>query len=216
MKSYTYDELVADDIRSIDEYNNQLHPNQKRYPGMTRWDVFCKMQNPNLRPWDKAVLYRYIGFHTNTTIRNNSYFKVQYKDFRLPDPEVIARLEPRNYKVEAYYLPDSDGNIDEVYIYQNGRYLAACKPAPRYNENTVEQTAADREAYTEQAKYVAKFDKMIKEGKIKPLGILSKEASKTVSTVKAEAVETQPADDTEDYSAYLNVSSFERDAMSKL
>jgi predicted DNA-binding protein len=63
---------------------------------------------------------------------------------------------------------------------------------------------------------VAKFDKMIKEGKIKPLGILSKEASKTVSTVKAEAVETQPADDTEDYSAYLNVSSFERDAMSKL
>ena len=216
VKSYTYDELVADDIRSIDEYNNQLHPNQKRYPGMTRWDVFCKMQNPNLRPWDKAVLYRYIGFHTNTTIRNNSHFKVQYKDFRLPDPEVIARLEPRNYKVEAYYLPDSDGNIDEVYIYQNGRYLAACKPAPRYNENTVEQTAADREAYTEQAKYVAKFDKMIKEGKIKPLGILSKEASKTVSTVKAEAVETQPADDTEDYSAYLNVSSFERDAMSKL
>ena len=63
---------MADDIRSIDEYNNQLHPNQKRYPGMTRWDVFCKMQNPNLRPWDKAVLYRYIGFHTNTPIRNSS------------------------------------------------------------------------------------------------------------------------------------------------
>ena len=105
VKSYTYDELVADDIRAINEYNNQLHPNQKRYPGMTRWDVFCKMQNPNLRPWDKAVLYRYIGFHTNTTIRNNSYFKVQYKDFRLPDPEVSGKrvshtFAPRRGKQE--------------------------------------------------------------------------------------------------------------------
>ena len=148
----------------------------------------------------------------NRNGRSSDSFRLR----RLPDPEVIARLEPRNYKVEAYYLPDSDGNINEVYIYQNGRYLAACKPAPRYNENTAEQTEADREAYTEQAKYVAKFDKMIKEGKIKPLGILSKEASKTVSTVIAEAVETQPADDTEHLTAYLNVSSFERDAMSKL
>ena len=117
VKSYTYDELVADDIRSIHEYNNQLHPNQKRFPGMTRWDVLCSKQNPDLAPWDKAVLYRFIGFRTDTTIKNNSFFTVQYNNFILPEPEIISKLEPRNYKVEAYYLPDTDGNITEVYIY---------------------------------------------------------------------------------------------------
>ena len=128
VKSYTYDELVADDIRSINEYNGQLHPNQKKYPGMTRWDVLLRPSEPEPRPRDKAVLYRYIGFRTDTTIRNNSYLTVQYNNFVLPDPETIARLEPRNYKVEAYYLPDGDGNIGEVYIYQHGRYIATCKP----------------------------------------------------------------------------------------
>lgn len=216
VKTYTYEELVADDIRAINEYNNQLHPNQKRYPGMTRWDVLCARQNPDLAPWDKAVLYRYIGFHTSTTIRNNSYLKVQYNDYRLPDPEIIARLEPRNYKVDAYYLPDHDGNIGEVYIYQNGRFIATCKPAPRYNENTAEQTDADREAYIDQAKYVAKFDKMVKEGKIGRVGILSKEQTRAINDVQAEAVEIQPQADAEDYSTYLDTKQFEAEAIARV
>lgn len=102
VKAYTFDELVADDIRAIGEYNNQLHPNQKRYPGMTRWDVLCRTQNPDLRPWDKAVLYRYIGEHTETTIRQNAYLTVNYEQYRLSSPEVIGRLAARNYKVDAY------------------------------------------------------------------------------------------------------------------
>ena len=216
VKTYTYDELVADDIRAINEYNSQPHPNQKKYPGMTRWDVLCARQNPDLAPWDKAVLYRYIGFHTSTTIRNNSYLKVQYNDYRLPDPEIIARLEPRNYKVDAYYLPDHDGNIGEVYIYQNGRFIATCKPAPRYNENTAEQTDADREAYIDQAKYVAKFDKMVKEGKIGRVGILSKEQTRAINDVQAEAVEIQPEADAEDYSTYLDMKQFEADAIARV
>ena len=208
VKSYTYDELVADDIRAIGEYNSQLHPNQKKYPGMTRWDVLCARQNPNLAPWDKAVLY--------TTIRNNSYFSVQYKNFILPDPEIIAKLEPRNYKVEAYYLPDMDGNIDEVYIYQHGRYIATCKPVTRYNEATAEQTEADRAAYTEQAKYVAKFDKMMKDGKIRKVGIMKKAEAKEIADIKAEAVEISPRTDDDDYSAYLDVAHYEADAVAKI
>lgn len=216
VKSYTYDELVADDIRSIHEYNNQLHPNQKRFPGMTRWDVLCSKQNPDLAPWDKAVLYRFIGFRTDTTIKNNSFFTVQYNNFILPDPEIISKLEPRNYKVEAYYLPDTDGNITEVYIYQHDRYIATCKPVKRYNENTAEQTEADKEAYTEQTKYVAKFDKMIKDGKIKRVGILRKEESKAIENVKAEAVDVYVPNEEEDYSAYMDVAHFEADALAKV
>lgn len=216
VKTYSYEELVADDIRAIQTFNAQPHPNQKRYPGMSRWDVLCAHQNPNLAPWDKAVLYRFIGQHTETTIRQNTYCTVMYNQYGLPSPEIIEKLEPRNYKVDAYYLPDADGTINEVYIYQNGRYIATCKPVARYNENTAEQTEYDKAAYTEQAKYVAKFDKMMKDGKIKRVGILAKEEAKLITEVQAEAVPLPAQAEEEDYSAYMDISAFEHDAVAKI
>lgn len=216
VKAYSYEELVADDIRAIQTFNAQPHPNQKRYPGMSRWDVFCAHQNPNLAPWDKAVLYRFIGQHTETTIRQNTYCTVMYNQYGLPSPEIIEKLEPRNYKVDAYYLPDADGTINEVYIYQNGRYIATCKPVARYNENTAEQTEYDKAAYTEQSKYVAQFDKMMKDGKIKRVGILAKEEAKLITEVQAEAVPLPTQAEEEDYSAYMDISAFEHDAVAKI
>lgn len=216
VKTYGYEELVADDIRAIETFNAQPHPNQKRYPGMSRWDVLCAHQNPNLAPWDKAVLYRFIGQHTETTIRQNTYCTVMYNQYGLPSPEIIEKLEPRNYKVDAYYLPDADGTINEVYIYQNGRYIATCKPVARYNENTAEQTEVDKAAYTEQSKYVAQFDKMIKDGKIKRVGILAKEETKLITEVQAEAVSLPAQAEEEDYSAYMDISAFEHDAVAKI
>ena len=216
VKTYSYEELVADDIRAIQTFNAQPHPNQKRYPGMSRWDVLCAHQNPNLAPWDKAVLYRFIGQHTETTIRQNTYCTVMYNQYGLPSPEIIEKLEPRNYKVDAYYLPDADGTINEVYIYQNGRYIATCKPVARYNENTAEQTEYDKAAYTEQSKYVAQFDKMMKDGKIKRVGILAKEEAKLITEVQAEAVPLPTQAEEEDYSAYMDISAFEHDAVAKI
>lgn len=216
VKTYSYEELVADDIRAIETLNAQPHPNQKRYPGMSRWDVLCAHQNPNLAPWDKAVLYRFIGQHTETTIRQNTYCTVMYNQYGLPSPEIIEKLEPRNYKVDAYYLPDADGTINEVYIYQNGRYIATCKPVARYNENTAEQTEYDKAAYTEQSKYVAQFDKMMKDGKIKRVGILAKEEAKLITEVQAEAVPLPAQAEEEDYSAYMDISAFEHDAVAKI
>ena len=216
VKTYSYEELVADDIRAIQTFNAQPHPNQKRYPGMSRWDVLCAHQNPNLAPWDKAVLYRFIGQHTETTIRQNTYCTVMYNQYGLPSPEIIEKLEPRNYKVDAYYLPDADGTINEVYIYQNGRYIATCKPVARYNENTAEQTEYDKAAYTEQSKYVAQFDKMMKDGKIKRVGILAKEEAKLITEVQAEAVPLPAQAEEEDYSAYMDISAFEHDAVAKI
>lgn len=216
VKTYSYEELVADDIRAIQTFNAQPHPNQKRYPGMSRWDVLCAHQNPNLAPWDKAVLYRFIGQHTETTIRQNTYCTVMYNQYGLPSPEIIGKLEPRNYKVDAYYLPDTEGKISEVYIYQHDRYIATCKPVARYNEATAEQTEADKAAYTEQSKYVAQFDKMMKDGKIKRVGILAKEEAKLITEVQAEAVPLPAQAEEEDYSAYMDISAFEHDAVAKI
>lgn len=47
-KYYTFEELVADDRADNMEWNNTLHPNQKKYPGMTRWDVLVANINPTI------------------------------------------------------------------------------------------------------------------------------------------------------------------------
>lgn len=205
VKTYSYEELVADDVRALTEWNNQPHPNQKKYPGMTRWDVFCQTQNPNLEPWDKPYLYRYIGEHTETSIRQNMYCTVQYQQYRLPSPDVINKLAPHNNKVDAYYLPDIDGNITEVHIYQNDDFIATCGLLERYNEATAEQTIEDKEAYTEQAKYVSQFDRMMKEGKIQKVAVISKKDVQEMERLEVKPVSIASVEtDDEDYSEYLD------------
>lgn len=215
-KSYSYDELVADDIRAIQEYNNQLHPNQKMYPGMTRWDVLAGKQNPDLRPFDKAVLYRFIGEHTSTTIKQNMYCTVQYQQYRLPSPEIIDRLAPRNMKVDAYWLADGEGNVKEVYLYQNGEYICTCGLLERYNEATAEQTAADHAAYTEQAKYVSQFDKMMKDGKIQKVVVMRSSDAREIEQVEARAVSQSVEQPDEDYSDYMDTARYKREAVGSL
>lgn len=208
--TYTFEQLVADDIAAIEQFNRQLHPNQKMYPGMTRWDVLASRQNPELQPWDKPYLYRYIGNMTETTIRQNMFCTVQYQQYRLPLPEDIEKLEPRNNKVQAYWLPDADGNVGEVYLWQGDRFIATCKLLERYNEATAEQTQADRDAYVEQAKFVSQFDRMMREGKITKVAVMENEQREAVERAARAAVAVPHAaelpDEDEDYSEYLDVS----------
>lgn len=209
--TFSYEELVADDIRAIRLFNSQPHPNQKRYPGMSRWDVLAARQNPNLQPWDKSYLYRYIGEHTETTIRQNMYCTVMYKQYGLPAPQVIEKLAPRNMKVDAYYLPDEDGNISEVYLWQNDVFIAECKEIARYNEATAEQTDDDRKAYESQAKYVSQFDKMMKDDKIRKAVVIPKAEQEEIAHVEAKAVDIHDHEETEaDFMEYMNPKRFEQ------
>ena len=59
MEYFSWDQLVAEDRHDNYEWNHQLHPNQKKFPGMTRWDVLCERINPTLQSLDKLTLARY-------------------------------------------------------------------------------------------------------------------------------------------------------------
>lgn len=196
--TYTYERLVADDIRAIAEYNKQKHPNQKLYPGLTRWEVLCGNQNPDLSPVDKALLYRFIGEKTRTSIRRSMYCTVRGEKFRLPSPELLERLAPNDYEVQAYYLPNEAGEVSEVYIYQDATFIAQCAPVGAYNEATAEQTDEDRQKYVEQAKYVSAFDALMKREKIRKVRILPHDLPadevETVETVAPAAVPEPPDD----------------------
>jgi len=160
-----FDVIVANDIEEIKTYNNQLHPNQKQYKGMTRTDVFLNYVNPDLPKLEQSTIVRYIGEKTTTSIRRNQYCKVQHENYRLSSPDDVKKLKPNNYNVDAYYLTNKDGSISEVYLYQDGAFISECVSIDKYNRSVPERGEADTKKRTAQSKYVAKYDKLVKEQK---------------------------------------------------
>lgn len=164
-KTFTYERLVADDLQAVKDYNNQMHPKQKKYPGKTRWQVLVENMNPDAPQVSKAVVYKAIGERTNTSINRSQYVTVQYEKYQLSNVSILDKLLPNNYEVEAYYLPDSEGLIHEVFLYQQGSFLCKAAKIIEYNTAKSEWTQKDKDGFIHQSKYVAEFDKAAKEGK---------------------------------------------------
>lgn len=172
---YSWDELIADDMRDIYEYNHALHPNQKKYKGMTRWDVLVANINPTLQPLDKATIARHVGEKVNTTIRRNSYCRVAGEDWWLSKPTVIELLAPNDYKVEAYYLTDDEGKITDMFIYQGDMYIDRLDNLGTYNTARAEQTDDDKEIFVKQRKKISEFNAYVDDNAIVPVGLIKRE-----------------------------------------
>lgn len=189
---FSWEQLVADDRRDSYEWNHQLHPNQKKFPGMTRWDVLCERINPSLRPLDKLTLARYIGEGVETSIRRNSTVRVAYEDWWLSSTSVLEKLRPNDYKVTAYFMPDEEGKPTEVYIFQGDKYIDHVERVQTYNRVLAEQTDEDVVNYIEQQKKISSFKKYMRDHEIEGLGVLK--PTETPSNVEGEDLELEAAE----------------------
>lgn len=186
---FSWEQLVADDRKDNEEWNNTLHPNQKMYPGMTRWEVLEANINPSLLPYDARTLAYHIGERVDTSIRRNSTVRVAHDDWWLSSTSVLERLEPNNYKVTACYLPDDEGAPQEVFIYQGCKYIDTVEKVKTYSRVMAEQTEEDKAAFVAQQKKIAKFNKYVEDNAISRLGILkpSQQAQQEVQELKVSA-----------------------------
>ena len=206
---YTWEELIAEDQEIIRLFNESLHPNQKKYPGMSRWQVLCERMNPNLQPYDKAYIAQFIGECVPTTIRRNSYCRVNYTDYWLSSPEVIEKLSPNNYKVDAYYIPEEDGSIKDVFIYQDGKQIDTLVDMGRFNTADVEQTEEDKRILGKQMKYIHAFDEMMARNGVTPVGTLKSESVKQIALAPVKAVKI-PKTEEIDYLNYFKGKDYTR------
>ena len=185
-------QLIADDMAAIEAHNNELHPDQKRFPGKTRKQVLMENFNPNLQAIDKSYLYRFIDNKTDTSIRNNDYCQVACQRFELKDFACLQRLKPNNRTVTAYWLPDEEGNVNTVYLYQGETYIGEAENLENftYNECAAERTAEDEAKMLHQAKRAAKFDRLIKERRqeIPRIGKINSDTARYIETVPVDIV----------------------------
>lgn len=159
-KTYDFEQLVADDMNIVEKYNNDLHPNQKKYKGMTRMDVLKYHVNPNLVKHDDAVLAKYIGERIKTTIVRSQYVRALYARYQIASPDTLSQLQPNNYSVDAYYIPET--HVNTVYLFQNNDFVCEAQKIVEYNTARAERDLNDDAALEAQRKYVKAFDNMVK------------------------------------------------------
>lgn len=199
-KYYTFEELVADDRADNNEWNNSPHPDQTRYPGMTRWEVLIANINPSLRPYDELHIARYLGNEVQTSVRRNSYVRVCHMDWWLSSPEVLERLAPNNYKCTAYFLPDiKSGKPENVYLYQNGIYIDTLEKIETFSRVVSEHTDDDRLKLGRQMKKINRFKAYLEKNAIAPLGVIERDTRPQIVEVEEVIVPEPETRETQEY-----------------
>lgn len=94
-----------------------------------------------------------------------------YKDWWLSKTEVIEKLEPNNWKVDAYYLTNDEGEVTDVYIFQSDRLIDKLEDVGTFNTADAEQTDEDREIFVAQQKKIADFNGYVNRNAIVPVGV---------------------------------------------
>lgn len=159
---YSLQDVVANETNDINEWNHQLHPNQVIYPGLTRWQVLMQKQNPELVKANAALLSKYIGQHTLTSIDRSQYAMVLKQKYQLPNITCLNLLEPNNLDVEAFFIPDANGNVNEVHLFQNDEFICTAGKLQTFSEARAEQTGDDIHIRNKQFAYRTSFDETIK------------------------------------------------------
>lgn len=166
-----YDEIVYNSLIDIQNWNNSLHSNQEKYPGMTRWEVFTENQNPELRTetnW--KMILSYIGYRTQTSCKAGT-IKLQRKEFFLgldgkisTGDELIGLLELVEGKdVDVVWLDGNDGEVMKalVYMRDGDRIICEAIQKPKFQRAKIEQTQQDRDNMSIVMSYINTFQGFI-------------------------------------------------------
>ncbi len=197
----SYSEIVLQDLKEMEDYNNSPHSDQEKFEGMTKLEVLLLNLNPDLPPLDKSLLAKYIGYKEPLKIMRNQYVQLGKKNWQLDGTYALDLLAPNNYRVDAYYIPNKNGDIEEVFIYQNGQFICECHHKPSFNRAKAEWKEKDEKSFKKGMEYITSFDAKVKREtaeKLQKISILKKPKDEII--VDAEIVQDIPEQQNNYYS----------------
>lgn len=191
---YSYDKAEAVYTHLVHLYNDELHPDQKRYPGKTRLDVLKTCVHPTkIKPIDMMSLARWAGWSRDTSIvrgvihADNEVYVVPH--------HYLDTLKQGSNKVTARWWRQSDeGSVEQMYLYQEDVYLGICEQVERYNSAKAEETEEDIQKRVKQSKRVAEWDKAISDRDVKGISFVKSESLKDIDLTPVQTVAI-PLDD---------------------
>jgi hypothetical protein len=157
-----FDEIIEGCLRDIETWNNMPH---SVHTHMSRWEVFCQMQHPDLRPTNYQSILPYIG-HTTKTSCNVGIIRLQSQEFLLAENSELATgdklislmKEVEGYEIDVHWLRDNNGQILKALVYRGTQYICEATAKPTYHRAKIEQTAQDLANRELMSKYVATIE----------------------------------------------------------
>ena len=157
-----FDEIVSGCLQDIENWNNEMH---SVHTNLSRWEVFCQMQNPNLVDTNYEAILPHIGRKTATSC-NVGHVKLNNGLFLIGDNGKVAtgkRLVQlmshiEGHEIDVYWLDGNDGNVIKALAFIGSELICELVKKPTYSRATIEQTPDDLAAKTIISKYVETID----------------------------------------------------------
>jgi hypothetical protein len=204
------DIIIDNAHEDIETWNNTLHPDQNKYPGMTRWEVWITNQHPDLKPINWYGILPFIGHRTPTSV-NAGRAKLQYRERVLGlngcvatgDTliQILKKVEGKT--LDCYWLDDNDGNVLKAVLVHNGAIVCELLGDLKYNRSSLERTAADDDNRALMSRYQATVDGFIKTGRhsierVEIFEVAAEEKPKTFTIRKPGARNQEPGTKSQD------------------
>lgn len=157
-----YHQIVQSCLEDIETWNNMPH---SVHTHMSRWEVFCQKQNPELQPTNYAGILPYIGFRTETSC-NVGIIQLNNTLFLLGDEGKIATgnklislmMQVEGKDVQIYWLDDNEGKVLKALVYSGTQLICEAIEKPRYQKARIEQTPQDKANRELMSAYVATIE----------------------------------------------------------
>lgn len=164
-KYIAYEVIIKRVLKQIENFNNTWHPDQTKYKGMSRWDVYMAHQNPELKPINWRAFMPHLGYMTKSSCRV-AQIRLQNQNFLLGDEGSICTGEPlirlmrqiEGQDVTLYWLDGKDGNIMKAMVYLGDKYICEAVKKPSSNRAAFDRDDDDNERRTLMSRYKATVD----------------------------------------------------------
>jgi len=157
-----YEEIIEGCISDLELWNSRKH---SVHTHMTRWEVFCEMQHPEIKPTNYMGILPYIGYKTTSSC-NVGIIRLQKREFLLGHDGKISLGEKlinlmkqvEGHEVDIYWLDDHEGKVLKAMVFMGTQYICEAIAKPRYTRATIEMTDADRNSEVIMSAYTATIE----------------------------------------------------------
>lgn len=157
-----YEDIIDGCLADIEKWNNMPHA---VHTDKTRWEVFCEMQHPELKPTNYISILPHIGYKTQTSV-HTGIIRLQRQEYllgvdgkvALSDTliQLMSRVEGQD--IDVYWLDANDGSVLKALVFIDDQYICEAVAKPKYNRATLERTAQDEENRVVMSSYVASVE----------------------------------------------------------
>jgi hypothetical protein len=143
------DDIYGIQMNMISIWNNGLHPDQDKFPGMSRWDHFLDNQHPELQPTNWRGILPHIGYSQKTSMSlgritlqgKMRVVSLDGENVALGNDllNIMERIEGQN--VMVYWLDGNDGQVLHAIVQDmHGKHICELLDDLPYHRAIIEQT----------------------------------------------------------------------------